>query len=773
MTKNLGWAAVAVALCATVAQAEKYEADWASLDRRPTPQWWCDAKFGIFIHWGVYAVPAYAPTDEAGVDLCYSEHFHHRMLQGKEKFLEFNRKYNHDRPYVDYVAEFKAEHFDAKRWADLFKRAGARYAVLTSKHHDGFALWPSKASPHWNAMEAGPKRDICREFMDGMHGAGLHAGFYYSHLEYGNRMWEEESTRDEFVRNVNLIQMKELADDYGADIIWPDGEWFNTYRELRSEEYLAWLFNESKVKDTVVVNDRWGKLEDRKTSGRGRHGGHYTTEYGFETGEISDGEKGKASAIHPWEECRGFGRSFGYNRFEGARDYMSELECIELLVHVVSAGGNLLLNIGPDRHGLIPPIMEDRLLAMGRWLDVNGEAIYGTTAGTNPAKQTKDGIYMTRKPDADYAIAFGWRQEPFVVRCRAGVKGVSLLGTAAPVAWKPVGDGVEITPPSLKYAELPCAHAFAYKIDYAGAPVGPVAVAKLGTIDEDIVEANPIVFGGKPYLMQYIRFKGTSKKYHGNALGDSYFRFLDLTDLKTVTPPFGKGLHMGNAFVDGDRVVVTCVEGWGKGRFYQLESTDLVHWSEPRVILEDAAWKGYNTSVCKAGDRYVMAFELGAPKEKVGNPFTMFFAESADLKTWKEIPGASFGRDFYTGAPALRHFGGWYYFFYLGGSYDEGFRMRVARSRDLKDWTVSPHVVLDYGEVDRRIHPLAAFDPGRLSRVRRATNINASDFDFCEDGGKLRCCYSWGNQRGTEFLALAEAAVGEQAFCESFFKEGK
>jgi len=762
MKNTMVSAAVALAAVTTVF-AGKYEANWDSLDKRPTPQWWRDAKFGIFIHWGVYAVPAYAPTDEASVDMCYSEHYHHRMLQKIPAFLEFNKTYNGDRPYGDYVSGFTAEHFDAKKWAALFKKAGARYAVLTSKHHDGFALWPSKASTHWNVMDAGPRRDICREFMDAMHAGGLHAGFYYSHLEYGNPMWENKETLDDFVRNVNLVQFKELADDYGADIIWPDGEWFNTDKELRSEEFLAWLFNESKVKDAVVVNDRWGK------GLRGHHGGHYTTEYGFESGEIGEGEKGTASAVHPWEECRGFGRSFGYNRFEGANDYMSAAECIELLVRVVSSGGNLLLNIGPDRHGLIPPIMEERLLEMGRWLETNGEAIYGTTGATDPRKENADGLYLTRKGDALYAIVAGWRQSPFVVACRPGVRRVSLLGSNATVAWKSVDGGIEITPPNLPYAQLPCEHAFSYKIDYDDAVKGPVLPLKLGTIDEGIVEANPIVFKGKPYLMQYIRYKDGKKKYHGNKEGCSYFRFLDLADLKAVTPPFGRGLHMGNAFVAGDRVVVTCVEDWGKGRFYQLESTDLVHWTEPRLILSGEGWAGYNTSVCKAGDRYVMVFELGKPQEKVGMPYTMYFAESKDLKEWKEIPGAEFGHDIYTGSPCLRHFDGWFYFFYLDGGYDTGFRMRVARSHDLKEWTVSPHVVLDYGETDRRILPGLHLGPNIVGNVRRAENINASDFDFCEQGGKLRCCYSWGNQRGTEFLSLAEADCGEAEFCRRFF----
>ena len=168
-------------------------------------------------------------------------------------------------------------------------------------------------------------------------------------------------------------------------------------------------------------------------------------------------------------------------------------------------------------------------------------------------------------------------------------------------------------------------------------------IIRTGTIDADIVEANPIVFRGRLYLFEYIR-----ETYYDNP-GPSFFRFMDLAD-GTFTPPFAHGLHMGNAFAAGDKVYVTAVEKWGGSRFYITESADLRHWSEPRVILEDPAWEGYNTSCCRAGDRFVLAFELGKPLEMVGVPFTMFFAESTDMQHFRVLPDAVFGAGFYTGA---------------------------------------------------------------------------------------------------------------------------
>ena len=297
----------------------------------------------------------------------------------------------------------------------------------------------------------------------------------------------------------------------------------------------------------------------------------------------------------------------------------------------------------------------------------------------------------------------------------------------------------------------------------------PVKLRKLGTFDIFIVEATPIVFKGKLMLMEYIRWSNPGKRHRDNDTGRSYHRFRDMSDMKTFTPAFAHGLHLGSAFVDGDRVIVTASEDWGGSRFYQLESSDLITWTKPRLILENPEWKGYNTTMCKADGRYVLSFELGAPKSLVGQSFTMFFAESTDLRNWKVVEGAAMGKDRYTGAPMLRYFGGWFYYFHLEGSYNSGYKTMVSRSCNLKDWEFSPHVVLDYGAEDRKIHPDARFNSKELDEISNAVNINASDLDMCEFNGRLKCFYSWGNQRGKEYSALAEADCTEREFCESFF----
>ena len=297
----------------------------------------------------------------------------------------------------------------------------------------------------------------------------------------------------------------------------------------------------------------------------------------------------------------------------------------------------------------------------------------------------------------------------------------------------------------------------------------PIRLEKLGTYDMYIVEANPVVFKGRLWLFEYIRWLAQDNRYRLNDTGESYFRFRNPFNLAEVTPPFGKGLHMGCAFVDGDRVVVTAVEKWGGQRFFQLESNDLLHWTEPRVILENAVWKGFNTTMCKADGRYVLAFELDGPKDLVGSSFTMFFAESKDLVKWDVVKGARMGADFYTGAPALKHHGEWFYFFHLQLDGSGGYVTRVSRSRNLFDWEFSGRVVLGYDIDDKRFYPSAVFSDADKACIAAAKDVNASDLDMCDWDGRLFCFYSWGNQRGNEFSAFAEADCTEREFCESFF----
>lgn len=286
-----------------------------------------------------------------------------------------------------------------------------------------------------------------------------------------------------------------------------------------------------------------------------------------------------------------------------------------------------------------------------------------------------------------------------------------------------------------------------------------IELKRLGTVAADIVEANPAVFGGRLYRFEYIRESNA-----GNTTGSSFFRFIDVASGRS-TASFGRGLHMGCAFVSDGRMYVSCVRKWGGSEVLLLWSDDLLNWSEPEIILSAPGWEVFNTSICRSADGFTMVFERGRPAPGDVN-FTMYFAYSSDLHDWRVIPGAVYGFGVYCGAPLLRYFDKWYYFFHLSGSYESGFNTMVSRSKDLKDWS-REELVLPYDEADRRW--LVPVNAELLERSRRARNINASDLDFCEYGGKLYATYSWGDQRGDEYLALGEADCGEREFCESFF----
>lgn len=426
----------------------RYSADWQSLNEHPCPQWWQDAKFGIFIHWGVYSVPAFADPEADPAWWRYAEQYW--LLKEKNPVARaYHEKHYQGKDYRDFAKQFSAKDFDPRRWADLFRRAGARYVVLTSRHHDGFTLWPSPLAPGWNAGEVGPKRDLCGELSSAVKAAGLRMGFYFSHLQWHHPLYTRMGVTN-FVETVNLPQLKDLVVRYRPDIIWGDGEWDYPWTVWRGPEFLQWLYNDSPVRETVVVNDRWG------AGLRGKCGDFYSTEYSEINGLTNTAFR------RPFEECRGIGYSFGYNRLETTRHYHTDKDCIEELVEKVSRGGNLLLNIGPDADGLIPVIMEERLLAMGRWLETNGEAIYGSRKGT--LRPDGKHVYCTDGDNVKYVFDFRLDGKPLVVSGADGVSEVSLIGSDASVSYASNGGILTLTPPALPPSLMPSVHAWVYRI---------------------------------------------------------------------------------------------------------------------------------------------------------------------------------------------------------------------------------------------------------------------------------------------------------------------
>ena len=352
----------------------QFEPTWESLNARKSPEWFRDAKLGIFIHWGVYSVPSICDLST------YSEWYLWWLKTGSHgglvrKFHEKN--YGADFGYEEFAPMFRAELWDPQQWAGLFKRAGARYVVLVSKHHDGFALWPNehagKARGYdWNSVDTGPKRDLCGELAEAVRAEGLRMGFYYSFMEWDNPLYVQNDPEavKRYVDEMMIPQIEELVTRYQPAVFWPDGEWNLPDTSWRSTEILEWLYENCANPEELVVNDRWGR------GLRGQVGDYYTTEYGS-----MGNSSGVADETKPFEECRGIGHSFAFNRLENYDAYLTRDALVQMLIDLVAKGGGMLLNLGPTADGRIPVIQQDRLVALGEWLEVNGEAIYGTRKG--------------------------------------------------------------------------------------------------------------------------------------------------------------------------------------------------------------------------------------------------------------------------------------------------------------------------------------------------------------------------------------------------------
>ncbi len=483
----------------------KYEATWESLDSRQTPSWFQDSKFGIFIHWGLYSVPAWSPRGT------YAEWYwhakdglprkHSAAVARSQAVKEFHQRvYGEEFDYKDFRPLFTCELFQPAQWAKIFKRSGARYVVLTSKHHDGYCLWPSKEATEsfgtaWNTVESGPHRDLVGDLTQAVRAEGLKMGLYYSIWDWFNPFWPEiehpyagkknesvegSAARKKYIHEVMYPQFKELVKNYQPALIFSDGDWWMDDEKWETRPLLAWLYNNAPNKDEVVINDRWGKV-------RGKHGGYFTTEYGagFDDPEVL------------WEENRGIGMSFGFNREESFDDYNSAKQLILMLVDTVSRGGNLLLDVGPTYDGRIPVIMEERLAQIGAWLDVNGEAIYGSrrwvkdaqwSPGTMPVFSKEDHhsgdalrqstilpkpgnatreILFTSNGRTVYAMSPGWPEgNSIVVRDVVSAENteVSLLGVEKRLTWKQVGTTITIDLSEIGINDLPCDHVYTFKL---------------------------------------------------------------------------------------------------------------------------------------------------------------------------------------------------------------------------------------------------------------------------------------------------------------------
>ncbi len=463
-----------------------FRADWASLRQYRSPAWYDDAKFGIFIHWGVYSVPAFG-----------SEWYSRNMYQkGSEDYKHHIATYGPQSKfgYKDFIPMFKAEHFDPQAWATLFKQAGARYVVPVAEHHDGFAMYDSRLSD-WTAVKMGPHRDVIGLLAKAIRAEGLHFGVSSHRAEHdwffdGGRnidsdvndpryaglygpaeahlSRDDQNLADDWTYVSQawlddwLARTAELIDDYHPDLIYFD--WWVGHPTFRNTlpKMLAYYYNEGARRDGVVVNYKLGDFPE-----------------GAGTLDI---ERGQLTGIHPthWQTDTSVSNaSWGYIEHD---TYKTPKFLIHMLVDVVSKNGNLMLNIGPRADGTIPDSERDILLAMGRWLKTNGEAIYGsrpwrvfgegptevvvgTFQDTKTKPYTAQDFRFTTRHGVLYAIEMGWPRDGSVVihsiKPEDRVLAVSLLGDGRPVNWRQKADGLHLNLPTQRTGE----YAYVFHID--------------------------------------------------------------------------------------------------------------------------------------------------------------------------------------------------------------------------------------------------------------------------------------------------------------------
>jgi alpha-L-fucosidase len=379
-----------------------YTPDLASIRQHECPEWFRDAKFGMFIDWGLYSVAGWDNPKKNGA--MYPDWYMKNMLGGAVK--EYHEKtWGKNFMPDDFIPHFTAENYKPEQLIELARDAGMKYVIPFCKHHDGFCLWPSSYTER-DAMDMGPKKDLVRPLVDACYKNGLKFGFYFSLdewfypvikdgvkqiREWGEKKyspWDESKMKihltgkhpvEDFFGDYIVPQAKEFINLYDPDILWFDGDWDMFADEYHSPEIISHFYNRAKGRKEVALNDRNGRT-------RFKIGDFFCSEYhrlpkGYEM-------------MHPWEENRGISQSFGYNREDTEENVLSVNDFIHMFIRTVSENGNLLLIVNLDGKGALPEVQERRLREIGTWLKINGEAIYNTRPWLTPVQNLTSGTIV-------------------------------------------------------------------------------------------------------------------------------------------------------------------------------------------------------------------------------------------------------------------------------------------------------------------------------------------------------------------------------------------
>jgi alpha-L-fucosidase len=452
-----------------------------SIDMHMAPDWFQDAKFGMFIDWGLWSVAGWAPKKEKGA--MYPDWYEFR-LDTDSAFVKYHAKnWGKDFKRDDFIPLFTAREYNPEKLVKLAADAGMKYVVPFSKHHSGFCLWPSSFTQR-DASDMGPQKDLVKPIVESCKNNGLKFGFYFSVEEWEyplinedgkikTRLWATKNRPSmeelekkisgkipvkDFAKDYIIPQAVEFIDKYDPDLVWYDGEWETDVNELRTYEISAYFYNQAEGRKEVAVNDRYGTKDGKRL--RFVRGDFFTSEYHSLTDE-------NKKLTHAWEECRGISQSFGYNWQDTEANVISSKAFIDMFVDIVAKGGNLLLIVNLDGQGALPKTQEIRLLDIGKWLKVNGEGIYSTRSyahqveGSVSYTQSKDGQYL-------YAIIKEWPGIELNLKGVHPIKNskIEMLGNDQNLKWINTTDGISIDLPSKMQdpENRPCNYAWIVKI---------------------------------------------------------------------------------------------------------------------------------------------------------------------------------------------------------------------------------------------------------------------------------------------------------------------
>jgi alpha-L-fucosidase len=481
-------AAVELRAIQTVNDRGPWKPTWESLDQHKAPEWFLDAKLGVMLNWGMHSVPAW---DRKRGGAMYPDAYGVAMYTDDSVRAHHAQHWGADFQWDDFVPLFKAESYDPNALVQLFERAGARYVITMSKHHDGVAWWDSQWTKR-NFVQMGPKKDLLTPLTAAARKRGLKVVLYFCYEEWATamlgqddkpcyRQWDwgtyagmhplTPDSRRRVSGNIPVRNyydqymtplVKEMIDRFDPDALWQDGEWATPTEILRSRELVAYFYNQAVGRKEVYVNDRYGK------GTRDKHGDVFDSEYNT-----------SQSYTHSWEECQGISQSFAYNYEDNEESLGQPTRLVHMFIDIVSRNGNLAIIGGPKASGVYPENVVRRVVALGAWLKVNGEGIYATRV--LPPYQ-EGSIRYTRSKDGKFAYAIckqwpGKRLALKGVRAEEGAS-ITMLGAPEPLAWQQDDQGLTIAIPETLQDEKarPCQHAWVIRI-----PMQPkVVIAREG-----------------------------------------------------------------------------------------------------------------------------------------------------------------------------------------------------------------------------------------------------------------------------------------------------